>query len=305
MKKMLTCTMLALFASSMLHAQYYFSDDQHYESAVLYEFGIKAGVMNALTDLGGKGGRVARKGIMGDLRWNTARPCFGAYMMITYNHAISGRIEGTTGTVVGFDSVLKRYGDIEDVRYKRNQSFRSQISELSIGVEVHPLLIFDQRENMPRLSAYLVIGAGYFAFDPQAKLGNNWYALKPLHTEGQHFSEYPDRKEYDLHQYNLSGGMGLRLELGNMFNARIEFLDRKLFTDYLDDVSTTYIDPALFYKYLTPTVASVAEQLANRRKEINQADITQPGDSRGNPKKNDTYFTLEFKLGVILGRSRR
>lgn len=43
-----------MFSSSMLHAQYYFSNDRYYESPVLYEVGVKAGVMNALTDLGGK-----------------------------------------------------------------------------------------------------------------------------------------------------------------------------------------------------------------------------------------------------------
>ena len=297
--------LLVILSCSQLSAQYYFSDDRYYESPVLYEFGIKGGLMNAMTDLGGKGGGIVRKGLMKDLRWNTARPCFGAYMMVTYNHAISGRIEGTTGTVIGFDSVLKRYGDADDVRFKRNQSFRSQVSELSLGIEIHPMIIFNSEGPLQKLSPYIVIGAGYFAFNPEAKLGNNWYALKPLHTEGQNFAEYPDRKEYDLHQYNLSGGFGLRMEVGSQFNARLEFLNRKLFTDYLDDVSTTYIDPSLFYKYLNPTVASVAEQLANRRKEINPADNVQPGDPRGNPKKNDSYFTLEFKLGVILGRSRR
>lgn len=304
MRKIVAYLLLACFPSSMLHAQYYFSNDRYYESPVLYEVGVKAGVMNALTDLGGKNG--PGKGFIKDLRWNTARPCYGAYVMVTYNHAISGRIEGTSGSVVGFDSVLKIYGDNLNGRYQRNQSFKSQIAELSLGIEVHPRVIFKgATSDLPILSPYFVIGAGYFSFDPQGKLGNNWYELKPLHTEGQHFSEYPDRQEYDLHQYNLMGGMGLRIELGSLFNARIEFLDRKLFTDYLDDVSTTYIDPALFYKYLNPSVAAIADKLANRRKEINPADNTLPGASRGNLKKNDNYFTIEFKLGLVLGRTRR
>ena len=304
MRKLFLYLLPAIFPFSSLSAQYYFSIDRYYESPVLYEVGVKAGMMNALTDLGGKSG--IGKGFIKDLRWATSRPCYGAYMMVTYNHAISGRIEGTTGSVEGYDSLLKPYGDNSNGRYARNQSFKSQISEIQIGVEVHPLVIFNKAGDAPPpLSPYFVVGAGYFSFDPQGKLGNNWYSLKPLHTEGQNFSEYPNRKEYDLHQYNLSGGMGIRIELGSMFNARIEFLDRKLFTDYLDDVSTTYIDPALFYKYLNPSVASIADQLANRRKEINPGEVTRPGDKRGNPKKNDNYFTIEFKLGLVLGRTSR
>ncbi len=304
MRKLFIYLLLLIFPSSVLRAQYYFSNDRYYESPVLYEVGFKAGIMNALTDLGGKSG--PGKGSVKDLRWANSRPCYGAYMMVTYNHAISGRIEGTSGSVVGYDSILKVYGDNSNGRYARNQSFKTQISELQIGIEVHPMILFNKAgEAPPKLSPYFVIGAGYFSFDRQGKLGNNWYALKPLHTEGQNFSEYPDRKEYDLHQYNLLGGLGLRMELGSMFNARIEFLDRKLFTDYLDDVSTNYIDPSLFYKYLNPSVATIADKLANRRKEINPADATLPGDPRGNPKKKDNYFTIEFKLGLVLGQTRR
>ena len=101
-------------------------------------------------------------------------------------------------------------------------------------------------EEPPRLSPYVVAGAGVYSFDPQAKLNGQWYSLQPLHLEGQGFAEYPDRKTYQLTQLNLIGGLGLKYEINSLFNARLEFAHRFLFTDYLDDASEIdYIDPTL------------------------------------------------------------
>lgn len=150
------------------------------------------------------------------------------------------------------------------------------------------------------------MGAGYFSFEPEANLNGQWYALAPLKLEGQGFTEYPKRKPYDLKQINLLGGLGLRYEVNDFINARIELVHRKLFTDYLDDVSTDYIDPALFYNYLSPTQAALAQQLYFRRNELNASDA-QPltGDQRGDPKDKDAYFTIQAKIGFIIGAQRR
>lgn len=287
-----------------VQAQYYYYNDRYFDSPVVFEMGVSGGIMNALTDLGGKAGE--GKSFIKDLRWATARPSYGAYLMATYNNAIALRLEGTVGTVVGYDSILKNVASTTADRYYRNLSFKSRVSEVQLGIELHPLFWGNMEDrDPPRLSPYAVLGAGYFSFDPQAELNGQWYSLRPLRTEGQGMAEYPDRKSYQFNQFNVLGGLGLRFELTPMFNTRLELVHRKLFTDYLDDVSTNYIDPNVFYNYLPPNMAAIAQQLANRKGELNPSDVTPVGEQRGDPKDKDAYFTIQLKIGMTLGRRAR
>ncbi|MBI5857928.1 MAG: hypothetical protein HZB42_09830 [Sphingobacteriales bacterium] len=288
-----------------LKAQYYYYDNKYYEADMVMEFGITGGIMNSFTDLGGKKGK--GRSFIKDLRWKPARAAYGGYVMTTYKNALGIRLELTIGKVVGYDSILKNVASSTGGRYERNLSFESKISEFHLGAELYPMNLryHDPDEEPSRLSPYGTVGVGYFSFDPQARLNGQWYALQPLHTEGQGFKEYKGRKPYKLHQLNYTLGMGLKFELSPMLNLRMELLHRILTTDYLDDVSTTYIDPTLFSTYLTPSQAAVAEKLYNRKGELNPNDDTAVGDQRGDPKDKDAYFTIMIKFGVMFGRPPR
>ncbi|HUR65093.1 MAG TPA: hypothetical protein VMZ03_01980 [Chitinophagaceae bacterium] len=304
-KSMAAALVIGILFSQSLQAQYYYFNNQYYESAVVFEVGLSGGIMNSLNDLGGKKG--IGKNFIKDLRWKTARPSYGGYIMATYKNAIAGRIEGTFGEVVGYDSILKNVASSTSGRYERNLSFRSRISEVQLAIEVHPLFFKSYEDEVPpSFSPYVVVGAGYFSFDPEAKLGGQWFPLAPLRLEGQGFAEYPDRKPYDLKQVNVLGGVGLKYEINSMLNARLEIVYRKLFTDYLDDASTDYIDASLFATYLTPVQAAIAQQLYFRRNELNASDVSPlPGDQRGDPSDKDSYFTIQAKIGITFGRKSR
>jgi hypothetical protein len=293
-----------LLYNQPLKAQYYYYNDRYYENAVVVDLGISGGVMNALTDLGGKKG--IGKNFLKDLRWATAGPSYGVYATMMYKSALGVRLEGTFGEVKGFDSILKNVAPTTFGRYERNLSFKSKISELQLALEVHPLFFKNYAEDdPPRFSPYAVVGVGRYTFDPQAKLNGQWYALHPLSLEGQGFKEYKDRKPYELTQFNVLGGLGIKYELTSFLNARLEFIHRVLFTDYLDDVSTDYIDPTLFSNYLPANLASVAQQLYSRRSELVPNDVPVTGEQRGDPKDNDAFFTIQLKLGITLGRQKR
>jgi len=170
--------------------------------------------------------------------------------------------------------------------------------------EIYPLSFFGYSDDgdLPRINPYLLAGVGMYHFEPQAKLNNTWIALKPLHTEGEGFSEYPNRKEYKLTQTNFPVGVGVRYDLSETFNIRAEFVYRVLKTDYLDDVSqTNYINPILFEKYLSGAALNDAVQLNDRRGELHPKNGVQPGE-RGNPNNNDSYFSFNIKLGLVFGR---
>lgn len=300
---------VALVCSTLLNqplkAQYYYYNDKYYESAVVLEIGGSFGVMNSLTDLGGKKG-VGKKFIK-DLRWKTTKPSLGVYVLANYLDKISLRLEATFGQVAGYDSILKNVKSSTFGRYERNLSFKSKIAEAQLALEIHPLMFRDfEDQDPPMLSPYGIIGVGVYSFDPQAKLNGQWYSLQPLHTEGQGFKEYPDRKTYQLTQLNIATGIGLKYQISPLLNARFEFVHRTLSTDYLDDASNEdYIDPTLFSAYLSPNRASIAQQLADRRAEISPGDVTFANSQRGDPKDNDAYFTFQFKIGMTLGRQRR
>lgn len=307
MKKLMVTVLVCLVIFQQpLKAQYYYYNNKFYDNALVFEIGATGGVMNSLTDLGGKKG-IGKKFIK-DLRWKNAHLSYGAYIAANYLDAVFVRLEGTFGTVSGADSILKSVASSTYGRYERNLSFKSKISEVQLALEIHPLFFkkYDD-EDPPMLSPYVVAGVGLFSFDPQAKLNGQWYSLQPLHTEGQGFAEYPDRKEYKLNQLNIIAGGGIKYELSPAFNARLEFVHRFLNTDYLDDVSQKdYVDPTLFYNYLTPNQAAIAQQLYNRTGELNPSDIGYtPNIQRGDPKNKDSYFTIQFKIGMTLGRQRR
>ena len=302
-KLMVLVLALALYPGKSLHAQYYYENNRYYASAFTVEVGGAFGIMNALTDLGGRKG-VGKKFIK-DLNWKNSKPSAGFYIEGTYQDAIGVRLEGTFGTVQAYDSILKSVKTTTFGRYERNLSFRSKITDIQLAVEVHPLFFKPREgEDPPRISPYAVLGVGYFSFDPKAYLKGQWYSLQPLHTEGQGSETYPDRKPYKLNQLNVAAGGGIRYELNSMFNARLEFVHRFLNTDYLDDVSTTYVDPSTF-STLPANQAAIATQLFDRQAELDPTHTTDVNNIRGNPKNNDAFFTIELKIGVIIGRQKR
>ena len=288
-----------------LKAQYYYYNDRYYDSEVIVELGASVGVMNCFTDLGGKKG--SGKKFIKDLNWKNAKPDAGIFAAIMYQNKIGLRLEGTFGNVGAYDSILKPYVPNTSGRYERNLSFKSKINDLQLSVEIHPLFFFNDYTDKqpPQLSPYIVAGIGYFSFDPQAKLNGTWFRLQPLHTEGEGFAEYPYRKPYKLNQINYPVGAGLRYELSEAFNLRVELIYRILTTDYLDDVSTTYISSDLYASYLTPYQAAIAQQLADRKKEITPGLVAVPGEQRGDPKDKDAFFSIQLKVGITLGREKR
>lgn len=293
------------FTSKQSRAQYYFYNQDYYDNPVLFELGASAGIMNCLTDLGGRKG-IGKKFIK-DLNMGNTQFSGGVYFSAIYKNAVALRLEGNFGQVKAYDSVLKKVKTSTFGRYERNLSFRSNIAEILAVAEIYPLVIFrkyDEDFEPSRVSPYLLGGIGFFSFNPQTKLLNNWVDLQPLSTEGQGFAQYPNSKPYSLRQLNIPLGAGAKYDLSPMVNLRAEFVYRILTTDYLDDVSTTYIDPTLYTSYFTGAKLTNALLLNDRQYELDPTHITNPGDQRGNSSRKDAYFTFNVKVGIVLGRQK-
>lgn len=313
MKKVMILVAIVTLLTGFLQkasAQYYFYDGYSYDTPLMFELGGSYGAMNCLTDLGGKKG-LGKKGTK-DLNMGNTNTNASVYLSATWRDAIGIRLEGTFGKVEAYDSILKSVAATTNGRYQRNLNFRSKISEISLIAEFHPLFIFINWPSTdvepPRISPYLAAGIGYFSFNPQTKNRDGQYVdLQPLSTEGQGFAQYPDRKPYKLTQWSFPVGLGIRYELSPTFNVRLEFLHRILTTDYLDDVSTKYIDPQYFAANgFTGTQLRDALDLSyNDRVNDNPVKFRKTeGGIRGDPTDADAFFTFNLKFGISIGRER-
>jgi len=95
----------------------------------------------------------------------------------------------------------------------------------------------------------------------------------------------------------------MKYELSPLVNLRGEFVYRMLTTDYLDDVSTNYIDPTVYaLNGFTGTRLENALYLNNRE---TNGQKTAPGGKRGSPTNKDAYFSFNLKLSVSLRNRMR
>ena len=293
------CVVTLLFFSS-------FFTSLAQESSSFVEAGITIGPSNFLGDLGGRMGRGTP--FLKDNNIPLTKLMFGAYLTYQPNEWLGLRLMARYGTLEGDDAIIKAKGGLEEARKIRNSNFRSRLLEGLLMAEVYPTVFFeyDQTDIYHKIRPYLLIGVGAFKFNPQGTdpLNGQWVNLQPLHTEGQGFTEYPDRKDYKLTQMNIPMGFGAKYFLSETASLSLEVVHRKTFTDYIDDVSTTYVDPALFYWYMPIPQAQLAERMANKTgDQVGNNTVYFPGDKRGTATNKDAYYSVQLKLGVRLGSS--
>lgn len=272
------------------------------ENTAHYEVGITIGPSNFLGDLGGNQGRGTP--FIKDNNIQMTKLTFGAFVSYHPSELLAFRFGLNTGSLEGDDAIIKPKGGLEEARKARNSNFKSKIIEGLLMAEVYPttVLEYDQTDYYHKFRPYITGGIGAFHFNPMGKdpLTGDWVALRPLHTEGEGLPEYPARKEYKLTQLNIPLGIGVKYFISDNVNLSFEVIHRKTFTDYIDDVSTTYVDPSIFYAHMPLAQAQLAERMANKSGPVGSPHYL-PGSKRGTPTNKDSYYTAGFKLGVRLG----
>jgi len=217
-----------------------------------------------------------------------AKPSVTAGLQYFFTNRISARAELTYFQLSGDDAKAD-----ESSRKKRNLSFVSNNIEFN-AVGIIQLSPHGQRfYQRPKINFYGFAGIGLLYFNPKTEYQGKKVALQPLQTEGVKYSRFTPVVPY---------GLGAKLMLGSFLSVSLEGGYRKVFTDYLDDVSTVHKDPASFSD-------PVAAALADRRPEIGLPAVA-PGAQRGNPGKKDGYLLLNVKLeyylpGNIFGNSNK
>lgn len=266
-----------------------------------FELGLSIGPMFFLGDLGGGVGEGTT--FVKDLNWGTVNLSGGVHANFYPTEWLGFRLALNYGKVEGYDSLTNSAGGAEEFRKRRNLQFRSTIWEAYAAMEIYPTVFLEQYDGLQgKLRPYGVVGIGAFKFNPQGQYYVNgtmqWVDLQPLHTEGQGMDEYPNRKPYSLVSLEVPLGIGVKYYIKENMYVGLELLHRKSFTDYIDDVSTTYIDNSLFSKYLTPTNAAMANQLYFRENfNRSTSRVAADGEQRGNPNNNDSFFSTLIRFG--------
>ena len=216
---------------------------------------------------------------------NQSHPAFGAGLSYEITDKFYARANFTYGKLSGDDKQNPRNS-------VRNLNFTSPLTDIHLGLEYYILNPYQYR-----LPPYIFAGISRFNFNPYTSDTNGRRVyLKPLSTEGQGF--YQNRQPYKLSQFAIPFGGGFKFSLSENIQAGVEAGLRKTNTDYLDDVSTTYVDQALLYA----NRGQQAVDMAFRGDELKANSQPYPagGTQRGSAKNKDWYYftgiTLTFRL---------
>ena len=239
--------------------------------------------VEALGGVSGYAGDMTQSGIS----VKTWRPAFGVGVTYPYSDFINIR-GGLTLAKVGANDKYSKDSNF----LRRNLNFQTIILEASVCVEINLL-----SPDIYTLYPYFFFGVGAFYFNPYTFDKNNKKTyLRPLSTEGEGLPEYPDKKKYSPIQVCLPFGGGIKQGINEKIDVGFEIGARKLFTDYIDDVSKTYADHNILLKHKGPE----AVELAYR----NPFGTPYPpgGSVRGSSKKNDMYYMFTLRFIYHLGQ---
>jgi hypothetical protein len=237
----------------------------------------------------------------GDLQYNSRggkqisfkQPKFAAGLGFEYEitNKIYARIALTAGKIHADD---KRQPGQE----QRNLNFTSSIIDGLIAGEYY---ILDPYTH--GVVPYVFAGLSYFHYNPYTTdASGQKIFLQPLSTEGQGF--VAGREPYKLSNFAIPFGGGIKFSLSDDVRIGVEISLRKTLTDYLDDVSLSYIDENV----LLANRGQQAVDLSFRGDEINPLEVyPAEGTPRGTLTARDWFYftglTFSFRLGAGGGRS--
>lgn len=201
---------------------------------------------------------------------------------------------GVSFAQLGYSDIYNKHNTFMT---QRNLSFNSNVWELALQGDFN-FFRFMPGEPGYNFTPYISLGLGVFNYDPYALLAGQKYFLRPLNTEGQNNSLYPDRRSYSSLAFSIPLGAGIKYSLNERINIGFEIIHRVTGTDYLDDVSTTYVDPSVFPP-LPDGSPSPGFLLYDRSYELGEP-IGVPGLQRGNSKQKDQFATAIFYISFNL-----
>jgi hypothetical protein len=267
-----------------------------------WDIGVHIGASNYLGEMGGK--EKPRRDFIWDMKLSQTRWAFGIFGRRKLNRLVSINAGLLYLRIQGADAL-----STNPPRVGRNLNFRNDMFEAYLRSE---FTLFQDNDlggrgrykTDFRVFAYVGI-AGYY-HNPKGQINRegSFYALQPLTTELEDYSQIGAA---------IPAGLGFHMTKRRRHRFGFDFGWRTTFSDYLDDVSTTYKNPAL----MPGGVGGLADQLADQHSFVEDGDGPIPsqyqygwwesdGDSpdsenkRGDPTHNDSYLTATFTYSYVL-----
>ncbi len=266
-----------------------------------YEIFYGLGATNFMGELGGAnkmGTNFAR-----DFEVSMTRPALSLGFRYKILETLSTKAMLSYGFLRGDDKTTT-----DPARANRNLSFYSPITEFSLTGEYHIIKErVGHRYNLKRVrgvrgfkvNIYIFGGVSLFWFNPKGKDANgNWHSLQPLGTEGQGI--IPTREKYNRLQVAIPFGIGFKYGLDRKWSIGLELGFRKTFTDYIDDVSTTYYNNDIIKSERGDLAAYLADPSSG-----DNPNWTIGGEQRGDPNDNDSYMIFIINLTYKLRTNRK
>ena len=173
---------------------------------------------------------------------------------------------------------------------ERNLSFTSTNFYLSISGLRYLGKYHEYERNSTNITPYVSFGLGGLFFNPRAELDGRQVELQPLQTEGTNYSRFT---------IFIPLSFGITYRLSKRIDIDLAYTYNFSFSDYLDDVSTSYVNNA--------TLFGDAAILADRTFEggfLPTQTIdgihSEAGVERGNSSTLDTYslFTIGISFDI-------
>jgi hypothetical protein len=199
------------------------------------------------------------------------KTAYGALIRYNYGHRWSAKITYTHAKVAGDDAKTQAVAN-------RNLHFITIINDVSLTGEFNFMEYFTGSKKH-KFTPYLTAGAGFFFYKPTSDWNGQVVDLRSIGTEGQ-IIHYDGRKPYKKYNFAAIFGLGFKFSLSKRFGLSAEWRMHKTFTDYLDDVSTTYY---LDGPSLDPTNLTEHEYLSDPTLSHT------PGEQRGNSGTKDWF----------------
>ncbi len=233
------------------------------------------------------------------------KPSIGIITRYTPGELVTFRLSAMYGGLEGDDAWYEDQNDPE----RRNLNFKSSLWDFTGAAEIN-LRRLDMKDASGVIP-FVFTGFSVFKYNPKAQFiydpnsphvsrpgsiyttlqdrDGEWVELQPLGTEGQETTEFNERKRYHLTQLAIPLGAGIKFKFNHKWTMAVEYGARITFTDYLDDVSMTYIDPSRLQAQYGPMSAAMADRSPVLHDEL-------LNNQRGNPNKNDSYGILGVSL---------
>ncbi|MBO9683261.1 MAG: outer membrane beta-barrel protein [Flavisolibacter sp.] len=244
------------------------------------EFGIGIGAGHYFGDLNTRA------------KLNRPKPAAGIFFRKNFGNYIAMRIAGNF-TQLGYSDI---YNTHNEYMRRRNLSFNTNVWELGLQGDFN-FYRFLPGEPDFRFTPYVTFGVSAFNYDPYAYLNGDKYFLRQLGTEGQAIDSL-HRKPYSSMAIAFPFGVGIKYSINERINIGFEVVYRFTNTDYLDDVSRTYVDPALFPA--NPDGSPSAAYLLSDRSYETGERIGIKGRQRGNSQNKDAFATALFYISFNL-----